>query len=198
LTVKKSVIALTTAVLVLSGFASDAFANPAEGAIQNPPPADALKSFGKYELKEVAMGPPYAGQKANDKAIAKIREHMQTQIAPVISAWNIAGAQSGKDTTLLIEPAVSEIKFIGGGARFWAGALAGSSYVVIKVKLTEQPSGRVIGEPEFFQRANAWSGAYTVGAQDNDMLRRIASIIGGYLGANYETAAGGPTGRVDK
>jgi hypothetical protein len=67
--------------------------------------------------------------------------------------------------------------------------------VVLKVTLREQPSGTVIGEPEFFQRASAQSGAWTMGGQDNDMLRRIVVVLRSYLEGNYGEAVGGATGR---
>ncbi len=173
-------------------------AGPADGLTENPPPVAPLNGFSKYELHDLTMGPPYAGQAANEKAVAKIREHLRNQVGPVISAWNSAGAHSASTNTLLIEPQVVEIKFIGGSARFWVGAMAGSSYVVLRVKMTEQPSGRVIGEPECFQRAAAMAGAWTMGGQDNDMLQRVVTLISGFLANNYDAAVGGPTGRVVK
>ena len=181
---------------VLAAFtANSGLANPAEGELQNPVPASALSAFGHYELKELALGARDAGKAANEKAVAKIREHLATQVGSMVSAWNAAGATSGATTTLLIEPTVVNIKFIGGGARFWVGAMAGASYVTLKFRMTEQPSGRLIAEPEFFQRASAMSGAYTLGGQDNDMLQRVVTLVSGYLSTNYETAVGSPTGR---
>ena len=142
-------------------------ASPADGPTENPLPVAPLNGFSKYELRDLTMGAPYAGQAANEKAVEKIREYLRNQVGPVISAWNSAGAHSASESTLVIEPQVVEIKFIGGSTRFWVGAMAGSSYVLLRVKMTEQPSGRVIAEPEFFQRAAAmpapgrWAGRTT-------------------------------------
>ena len=57
-----------------------------------------------------------------------------------------------------------------------------------------QESGDTIAYPEFYQRAAAMGGAYTVGVTDNLMLVRIANLLVEYLKSNYETAVGGPTG----
>jgi hypothetical protein len=169
-------------------------AGPAEGLVQNPPPSAALNSYGTYELKELTIAGAFAGQGANEKAAAKIREHIAAQVAPIVAAWTTAGKANGKAGTVVIEPVLDQIKFIGGKTRFWAGALAGSSYVVLKLKITDS-SGAVVAEPEFYQRASAMSGAWTGGGQDNDMLQRIVTLMSGYLTGNYETPVGSATGR---
>jgi len=175
--------------LMLLGVAGAALAEP-----QNPPPANALVGYDKYELAPLAMGPPYEGQGPNEKAKVKMQGFLTAETGVIVDGWNQKAQGSAKGQSLKIEPRVEKIKFIGGGARFWAGALAGDSYVVIKVRLTEQPSGKLLGEPEFYQRASAMSGAWTFGGQDNDMLHRVIVLFDHYLEANYSQAAGGPTG----
>ena len=65
------------------------------------------------------------------------------------------------------------------------------------VRFTDKASGRVIAEPEFFQRAAAMSGAYSFGGNDNAMLIRITSVVEQYLLRNHQRAVGGPTGLED-
>ena len=180
--------------MVCAAAASVAAAGPGDGPAQNPPPEAAMKSFAKFYLRDLA-GLRDAATSGNGRAEAKIAEHLRQQLAPIVKAWNAAGANSTETNTLQIEPQIRDIKFIGGKARFWAGALAGSSYVIMKIKLTEQPSGRLIAEPEFYQRAQAMSGAWTMGGQDNDMLQRVVTLATNYMSANYDAPVGGPTGR---
>lgn len=170
-------------------------AGPNVGLLDNPPPTAAFNTYGKYELLALTILPPYAGKAPNEKAAAKIREHISEQIEPILSAWTAAGTAAGNAGTLEIEPTIEQIKFIGGNARFWAGALAGSSYVVLRLKISDRETGTVLAEPEFFQRAAAMSGAWTLGGQDNDMLQRIVTVAAAYLSANYDAAVGGRTGR---
>jgi hypothetical protein len=59
-------------------------------------------------------------------------------------------------------------------------------------------SGKVIATPEFFQRTAAFSGGFSMGAMDNVMLTRVASLASGYIVNNYDKAVGGPTGADDK
>ena len=83
-----------------------------------------MKSFAKFDLRDLA-GLHDAATSGNGRAEAKIAEHLRQQLAPIVKAWNAAGANSTETSTLQIEPQIRDIKFIGGKARFWAGALAG-------------------------------------------------------------------------
>jgi hypothetical protein len=118
-------------------------------------------------------------------------------VSPIIDGWNRAAPQWQPVRVLVIEPMIEHIKFIGGGARFWVGPLAGSSAVIMKVKYIDKESGKLVSEPEFFQRAAAWSGAFTVGGQDNAMLARIVTLVADYTKRNYEEAVGGPSGALE-
>lgn len=177
---------LATMVLTVS---ATAIAEP-----QNPPPVNVLAGYDSYELAPIAMGPPYAGDEGKEKAKAKIQEHMLAATSPIIESWNMAAAGSTTGQMLVIEPRIEKLKVVSGGARFWAGAFAGDSYVVMKFRIVEQPSGKQLAEPEFYQRAAAMSGAWTFGGQDKDMLNRIVALANHYLETNYKDAVGGPTG----
>ncbi len=179
---------LSLAILVLAA-STAAIAEP-----QNPPPANALAGYDSYELAPIAKGPPYAGDEGKEKAKAKIQQHMLAESSPIIEQWNKAAAGGTRGQTLLIEPRIEKLKVVSGGARFWAGAFAGDSYVVMKFRIVEQPSGKLLAEPEFYQRAAAMSGAWTFGGQDKDMLSRIVALANHYLETNYKDAVGGPTG----
>jgi hypothetical protein len=161
---------------------------------QNPPPVNALGGYDAYELAPIAMDPPLAGDAGKEKAKGKIQEHMNNETAPIIAQWNTDAAGSARGQKLVLEPRIEKLKVVSGGARFWAGALAGDSYVVMKLKIVEQPSGNLIAEPEFYQRAAAMSGAWTIGGQDKDMMHRIVLLTNKYLQENYVQAVGGPTG----
>lgn len=178
---------------VLAAFAL-AFSATTIAELQNPPPANALAGYDKYELASIAMGPPYAGDKGKEGAKAKIQGIMFAETGPIIEQWNKDATAGSRGQTLVIEPRIEKLKVVSGGARFWAGAFAGDSYVVMKFKFVEQPSGKQLAEPEFYQRAAAMSGAWTFGGQDKDMLHRVVALANHYLEANYKDAIGGPTG----
>jgi hypothetical protein len=59
---------------------------------------------------------------------------------------------------------------------------------------TPGDTGKVIADPEFYQRAAAEGGTWTFGATDKSMLVRINTVAQQYLQRNYAHAVGGPTG----
>jgi hypothetical protein len=177
-------------VLLMLGVAATAFAE----SPQNPPPSTAFAGYDKYELLPIARGPPYAGDKGKEAAKDKIQAYMDAETNPIIEQWNKDAVEGARGQSLLIEPRIEKLKVVSGTARFWAGAFAGDSYVVMKFRITEQPSGTLLAEPEFYQRAAAMSGAWTFGGQDKDMLHRIVALANLYLQSNYQEAVGGATG----
>jgi hypothetical protein len=161
---------------------------------QNPPPANALAGYDKYELAPIALDPQYAGDAGKVAAKDKIQGYVTAETGAIIEQWNKDAAGSARGQSLLLEPRLEKLKVVSGGARFWGGALAGDSFVVMKLKITEQPSGKQLAEAEFYQRASAMSGAWTFGAQDKDMMHRVVVLANHYLQSNYKEAVGGPTG----
>lgn len=165
--------------------------------VQNPPPAEKFSAYTKFELAKLTMVPPYAGQAPNERAMVKIQENVDLKMKPLLEAWNQRGASVSPARTLVITPVITEIKFISGGKRALAGAMAGSSAVIIVAKITDKETGAVVGNPTFYARAAAMGGAWTFGSTDNVMLTRIAGRLTNYLEANYPAAVGGPSGAVD-
>lgn len=177
-----------TAVLSLAfaaaASAADKFEPPADDA-KNPPPAVALNAFQRFELSPVAMDAPYAGQKGNEVAKEYLQGNLDERVGAVLKTWN---AQSAGDAprTLKIEPKIAHVRFISGGKRFFAGGFAGNSWVYMTVRLSDAQTGEVVGEPAFFQRANAIGAAWTFGATDKTMLIRLSSMLRAYLQNNYD------------
>lgn len=160
----------------------------------NPPPSEALVVFDRYELKPVVLAAEYSSHDANKAALASFQRNLDERVGNWVREQNARPAGQEPVRTLIIEPRIEKIRFIGKGARFWAGAFAGSSQVLVKMKMTDQATGTVIAEPEFYQHARGMAGAWTFGAADNSMLIRVASMTLQYLQDNQSTAMGGATG----
>ncbi|HEU4627891.1 MAG TPA: DUF4410 domain-containing protein [Steroidobacteraceae bacterium] len=159
----------------------------------NPPPARPLQGYAGYELKDVTFDPSLADKKNFDKVVAKVDENMKQSVNPILQSWN-ASADAHAAQKIVIEPRITNLHKPSGATRFFAGAFAGDGYINMTVRIVEQPSGKVIAEPEFYRRAAAMAGAWTVGGHDNAMLQKIAGLVANYLSANYSEAVGGPTG----
>jgi hypothetical protein len=164
----------------------------------NPPPSAALNTFDQFEIAPIAMVVPYTGQEANEAAKVRLQANLDERVPPLLSGWTLAAPKSNPPRMLKIEPTVRHIKFVSGKSRFWAGAFAGGTAVLMTVKLSDAASGEVIAEPEFYQHANAMGAAWTMGGTDKAMLVRETDLIANYLKANYETAVGGPTGKEEE
>jgi hypothetical protein len=163
--------------------------------VTNPPPSTALNAFDSFQVSPIQMGAPYAGQPANEQAKTRLQGYVDERVPAIVSAWNAAEAKHAPPRTLKIEPVIRHVKFVSGKARFWGGAFAGGTAVLLTVKLSDAETGEVIAEPEFYQHANAMGAAYSFGGTDKAMLGRTAELLANYLKANYEAAVGGPTGK---
>ena len=162
--------------------------------LNNPPPKKVFSDFDNFEMKDIVLSPEYESQPANVKAKDKIQAVLNARLSNVLESWGQKEIR-GSGATLIIEPKITHVKFIGGNARFWVGPFAGSSAVIMEVILKNMETGEIIAQPEFYQQSNAWSGSFTLGATDNDMLTRIADLLIDYMIANYSEAVGGPTGK---
>ncbi len=160
------------------------FEKPAEDA-KNPAPTVALNTYQRFEIVAVAMDAPYAGQKGNEVAREYLQGNLDERVGAVLKAWNEQPAGDAP-RTLKIEPKLTHVRFISGGKRFFAGGFAGKSWVYVTAKLTDAQTGAVVGEPGFYQQANALGAAWTFGTTDKTMLIRIASMLRGYLQQNYD------------
>jgi hypothetical protein len=161
----------------------------------NPPPSTVLSAFDHFEIAPIEMVAPYAGQPANEDAKTRLQGYVDEKVPAIINAWNLPEPKHSPPRTLKIEPVIRHVKFVSGKARFWGGALAGGTAVLMTVKLSDAATGDVIAEPEFYQHANAFGAAYSFGGTDKAMLGRTAELMANYLKANYEAAVGGPTGK---
>ena len=159
----------------------------------NPPPTSGLSAFSEIELLPIRFAPEVQTNAANQKALRKIQENVDAGIGATLKEWN-TNPSAGSNGRLVVEPVITELKFVSSGTRLVAGAWAGSSAVVMKVNIYAKQSGDSIAHPEFYQRAAAMGGAYSVGATDNLMLTRIADLFTGYLKDNYDRPVGGRTG----
>ena len=186
------------AVVMLSTLCTLAFAKDKDeirpAGKTNPAPGELLSGFDRYELKPAVLTGVYAGQEINETALASFQRNFDERVGAWVAEQNARPARHDPVRTLVIEPRIDKIRFISGGKRFWAGAFAGSSQLLVKLKLTDAATGAVVAEPEFYQHAKGMAGAWTFGAADNTMLVRTASLARDYLQGNHAAAQGGKTG----
>lgn len=160
----------------------------------NPAPTEAFSAFDRVEIGRITMGAPWAGQKANEAALANLQAALDERSAPWLAEVNAPAPRNEPPRLLRIEPYIGGIRFISGGKRVFAGAFAGKSRVLLKLRIVDAATGVVIAEPEFYQHAAGMAGAYSFGGADKAMLERVATLALDYLRANHAAPTGGPTG----
>lgn len=154
-------------------------------------PQPSLVKFSEFKAVEfvpIRIAPSYADASANKRAAQRIEKTLVEGLNIVFPGMKRIEAGAADETpearTLRIEPVVVEIKFIGGAARFWVGAMAGSSAVLIEVSFIDRSTGDVVAKPQFYRSAGAYSGGYSMGASDNMMLDEVARDIIHYAHIN--------------
>ncbi len=180
------VLAIAAAVPLLQGCATKIKAS----SLTNPAPAEAFSHYGRIDVKPVVFANGYQG---NQAALGKIAENFAKDLGPSVQKWNSVPTNG---RTLTVEPVVEQISFKSGAKRVFLGPFAGSSGVLMRVTYRDQ-NGKVVASPQFFQRAGAMAGGFTMGVHDNLMLNRVAKLASDYTIANYDRAVGGPTGADD-
>jgi hypothetical protein len=178
------------ACLVVSGCATEITEKPSVITRATTP----LGQFEQVILVKSKIADKYASSGANIKAANKIDEHLENGLRALfnklevkneseLDAANLTAALAKSDSkVLLIKPFIKQIKFIGGAARFWAGAMAGSSVVVMDVAYIDAASSKQLSAPGFQRVASAWSGPF--GIADNRMLADVAQDVVNYTAMN--------------
>lgn len=150
------------------------------------PCKERLGTFKAVEYEHVTLAKGYDGSGANKKAAKKIDQLMIAGLNNVFPGMKIVDKAEGAatDKTLVIRPAIKEVKFVGGAARFWVGAMAGSSAVLMQVDYIDKGSGGIVGSAEFYRVGNAWGGGMSMGGSDNAMLSEISQDVVNYSVSN--------------
>ncbi len=162
------------------------WAPPVEGAT-NPPAAEALKNFQKFQIKPVSVLPPFNEKGTTESAVAHLEANMRLRSTQRVKEWGEASSTGGR--TLVIEPVIEHIRFVTPARRVFLGVLMGSSHVDMKLRLIDGDTGQIIGEPRFYQHANAGAAGWAFGAVDRALVIRLSNMIDAYLRDNYDQPA---------
>jgi hypothetical protein len=176
-------------VLIIAGLFFTGCATTQLKSTPAPQPAKVkFSDFINVEMKAVGYGRTVSFADSNQRAIKKIDEILFNNMKLLFP--NLKRVDQGEEfsktgeKTLRITPVVNDIKFIGGAARFWVGALAGSSEVRMQATFQNSSNDEVIADSEFYRSAGAWAGSMTIGYTDNKMLEEVAKDVVNYCSLN--------------
>jgi hypothetical protein len=110
---------------------------------------------------------------------------LNARITPLLERWRAQQGLTASGSVLVIEPKVQELRVVSGGARFFAGALMGESFIDMDVKLTDSTTGQIIATPRVRRSASAVGGAFSIGATDRNLLDYMTDIVHRYLEVNH-------------
>lgn len=87
-----------------------------------------------------------------------------------------------KGNTLIVDTKVTDMRIVSTGARIWAGAFAGASFMDVYVKLTDASTRKVVLEKIVSSQNNAFASAWAPGTE-NALPIDMGKIVGEYFAA---------------
>ena len=109
-------------------------------------------------------------------------------IAAVISKNLFGAVEKEKEgvkynDALLVKGSVVNMRIVSGAARFWVGAMAGSSDMSARFTFTDAATGTVVREKLLSTANNPWGAAWTFGDSDRSLPADMGRIVGEYIAA---------------
>jgi curli biogenesis system outer membrane secretion channel CsgG len=181
----------TVFLFVIAGLLTACAADPAkvqdvaaEEAERLAPPTRPLSEFAEFELAAMTFDDAIVQESGKMEEAQEFESNLQAKLDPLLANWNAGGSESAVGT-LSIEANLVRLKIVSGGARFWAGAFAGDSFLDLDLRLVDKSSGEVISDVQVRRNADSMTGAWSVGKSDQNLDEYVVSIIHQYLSDNY-------------
>ncbi len=146
-------------------------------------PSTALSNFSNYQLMPMSFDSEIEADKGKMREAKEFEENLRAKILPLLEDW--AARSTGGEGKLLVEPQLKGLRIVGGGARFWVGALAGDSHIDMDLKLVNDQNGETVGDVRIYRTADSMTGGWSVGKSDQNLDEYVASIVHQYLTDNY-------------
>ena len=145
-------------------------------------PSRPLSSYADFELVPATMSDMVTAEEAKVAYVDKLEGMLVEKLGPLFADWERKGMGEG---TLQIRPDVQNLKIVSGSARFWGGAMAGSSVIDMNLTLVDASSGEVVASPRIIQHADAMAGAWSFGSTDQNLFNYVTDIAREYMAASY-------------
>jgi len=130
---------------------------------------------------KLAKDYPQAAADCRQGLIERLTETKRFQVNPI----DAVPAKAIEHDTLIAKLVITDMRITSKAARFWGGPMVGSSYVNLKMTLTDSHTGQMIREKEFSTYNNAMAAALMAGwtwnSTDASIPKDMGSIIGDYI-----------------
>jgi len=146
-------------------------------------PSTPLSAYASYELAPMTMSPEVSAKPEKVEQGNILEAKIKAKVQPLLTEWS-RSTKAGSSGTLVVQPELVKLRIVSGGARFFAGAFSGDSFIDLDLKLTDS-NGNEIAKPRINKSAGAMGGAWSVGKTDQNLHDYIAYIVHRYLVDNY-------------
>jgi len=166
----------------LGGCATSGGGKQEESAVQSPPVTPLEKHYGKIIVYEIET--TLELKKDYEQALKDCQSTLISSLLKRNKYKRVEAANSNEtyeSSALLVKIKVSDMRIAGFGARFWGGALAGNSYMYMRMKLVDAETGNLVRDEDFNSTNNAYAAAWSFGANDRSLPTDMAEIMADYL-----------------
>ena len=119
---------------------------------------------------------PDAARECQASAVSSFQEKKK-----FLSIEMAAAAPAPAAGTLVVKISVTDMRVVSGGARFWAGAMAGSSYMNLDVTLTDGATMQEVRKKQLSSTNNAFAAAWTMGSNDRSLPMDMGKMVAEYV-----------------
>ena len=98
------------------------------------------------------------------------------------------GTSLPEDPYLVVACTLVDFKLVGGGSRFFGGALAGSSFITYTMKIYDGKTGNLLHELDIATENNAFAAAWSF--NDSDLPFFLGKVMGDYIALRARTDKG--------
>ena len=147
-------------------------------------PTIKLSSYKNFELARMDYSDEIKAEAPKVEVAKQVEMKLRLAAEADISAWSAAASEGADGKTVVITPFMKSLRAVSGGARFWAGAFAGDSFVDMELRITDKDTGELLANPTIRKTAGGMAGAYSGGGTDDSLLDYVAEIAHAYLVIN--------------
>jgi hypothetical protein len=83
--------------------------------------------------------------------------------------------------TLIVKTNVPQMRIVSFGARFWGGAFAGDSEMLLEMTFIDKDTGEEMGHKTLTSNVNVMGATWSFGASDRSLPTDMGTIMAAYL-----------------
>lgn len=151
----------------------------AEEAARLQAPSVPLSSFSDFRLEPMVFSPEIRAEPKKVAEGQEFEQNLKNRLLPLFAEWKPSAASG--NGSLVVKTELKGLRIVSGGARFWAGALVGDSFLDMDLILIDAGSGDEISRNRIYRNAGSMAGAWSIGKSDQNLDEYVVSIVEKYL-----------------